>query len=74
MLYFAGSSLRPPRALLRRRRRSPVQLILVFMEAEDTARMATFWESLEAEQQAAVVMILTRLMIKAVEPGEKGDE
>ncbi len=51
-----------------------MQLILVFMEAEDTARMATFWESLEAEQQAAVVTILTRLMTKAVEPGEKGDE
>jgi hypothetical protein len=51
-----------------------VQLALVFMEVEDTARMATLWESLEPEQRAAVIAILTRLMTKAVETGEKGDE
>jgi hypothetical protein len=51
-----------------------MQLVLVFMEVEDETEETLFWETLEAEQHAAVVRILARLMTKIVAPGEKGDE
>lgn len=51
-----------------------MQLLLPFLENEDPVRIAAVWAALQPEEQTAVVTILARLMVKAVESKENDDE
>jgi hypothetical protein len=75
MLSCAGSNRWTHAARSSRQGRPQVQLSLPFIEFEEAPASAVIvWDTLEADQRAAVLAILTRLMVKAIAPKEAGDE
>jgi len=52
-----------------------VQLVLPFIEIEENPAPAVIvWDALDPDQRAAVLVALTKLMVKAVAPKEAGDD
>ena len=52
-----------------------MQLIFGFMETDDAkAQTALVWEALDPEEQASLVGMLARLMVKALDLEEDRDE
>ncbi len=70
MLFFADSL-----KLRSRRRRTQVQLVFEFVERGETTELpAVVWEELNPNDRVAVVTMLARLMAKALDAKEAGNE
>lgn len=75
MLFFAASISLRAGAIQWRRRRSPVQLVFEFVEVDDPkVALASVWQTLDPQQRADLLMILARLMARAIEPKEVNDD